>query len=83
MLLSLLDRFFLVLSFNSAPTLSCFLSPLLLTLFFKLLPLYTLLLKLNLTLELSLFTLLLNLYLLEFLLYLILLTNCFLSLSFI
>jgi hypothetical protein len=79
--LSLLDSFFLVLSFNFAPVFSCFLSSLKLPHLLKLLSLYTLLLELNLTLQLSLLALLLSLCFLEFLFYLITFLYCFSSLS--
>jgi hypothetical protein len=71
-----------VLSFNFARAFSCFLSSLLLPRLPEPLPLYTLLLELNLTLQSSLLTLLLDPCFLEFLLYLISLPYCLSSSSF-
>jgi hypothetical protein len=76
-----LDSFFLVLSFYFARAFSCFLSSLNLPYLLKSLPLHTLLLKLNLTLQSSLLALLLDPCFLEFLLYLIPLLYCFSSSS--
>jgi hypothetical protein len=80
-LLSLLDRFFLVLSFFFARTFSCFLSSLKLSYLLEPQPLHTLLLELNLALQSSVLALLLGPCFLEFLLRLISLPYCFSSSS--